>query len=52
MNALAAAMERLMSDQAERKRLAARAPEVVERFNLDRITGIWEELIAEVVQEK
>ena len=48
--ALAAAMDRLMSDDAERARLAARAPEVLERFGTDKIIAQWEELFCEVGQ--
>lgn len=51
VSALASAMEHLMSDEAERNRLAARAPEVAERFSLEKIIGIWEELIAQVVKK-
>lgn len=45
--ALATAMERLMADETERRRLGARATEVAERFGLERIMGLWEALIAE-----
>jgi glycosyltransferase involved in cell wall biosynthesis len=45
--ALAAALDRLMGDPAERRRLAARAPEVAERFGADKIMGMWEELVVE-----
>lgn len=48
--ALAAALDRLMGDAAERRRLAARAPEVLTRFGLDQIMGRWASLIAEVVR--
>ncbi len=38
-------LERLMDNEEERQRLAARAPEVVERFSADRVLDRWEELI-------
>ena len=45
--ALATAFDRLMGDEAERRRLAARAPEVAERFGADKIMSRWEELVAD-----
>jgi GalNAc-alpha-(1->4)-GalNAc-alpha-(1->3)-diNAcBac-PP-undecaprenol alpha-1,4-N-acetyl-D-galactosaminyltransferase len=43
--AMAAALDRLMGDEAERKRLAERGPEVAERFGVDRVMSMWEELV-------
>jgi glycosyltransferase involved in cell wall biosynthesis len=50
--ALARALDRLMADEDERRRLAARAPEVIERFSLSKVMGAWESLLHEVVNER
>ena len=44
-NALAHGMRRLMDDAELRRRLASRAPEVAERFGLDRVLGLWEAVL-------
>jgi len=46
--ALAAAMERLISNESERRQLALRAPEVVERFGFVRIMALWTNLVQEL----
>lgn len=45
IEALAIAMDSLMSNENKRQALAACATEVVERFNLEKIMGMWEEAI-------
>ena len=50
--ALATAMDRLMSDPAERERLARRAPEVLTRFSLKRVLGMWEALFNDVLRAR
>ena len=44
VKALAAVLDRLMGDAQERQRLAARAPEVRERFGTEKILSLWQEL--------
>ncbi|MFN6538008.1 MAG: glycosyltransferase family 4 protein [Nostoc sp. EkiNYC01] len=52
VSALAAAMERLMSNEQERKSLAARAPEITERFAVEKIMGMWEEVLTQVIEKE
>jgi len=42
---LAASMDRLMSDEAERARLGTRAPEVLQRFDLEKVMRMWSEVL-------
>jgi GalNAc-alpha-(1->4)-GalNAc-alpha-(1->3)-diNAcBac-PP-undecaprenol alpha-1,4-N-acetyl-D-galactosaminyltransferase len=49
---LAAAMNHLMADSQERLRLAARAPEVVTRFGIDRILGLWEQIFSDLLTRR
>lgn len=46
--ALAATLERLIVNEAERRRLAANAPKAVERFGMERVMSLWEQLVAEL----
>lgn len=50
IDALGAAMKSLMADEPERQKLAAKAPEVLERFGLDAITAEWEILINKLLE--
>lgn len=45
--ALAAALDRLMGDPADRRRLAERAPEVLDRFGLEPVLAIWDDVLRE-----
>lgn len=49
VSAFAEAMDRLMSDSAEREKLAAHAPDVLQRFSLDRVLAMWESVFADVL---
>jgi glycosyltransferase involved in cell wall biosynthesis len=48
VDALTAALDRLMADAALRVQFAARAVEARDRFSMERIDGMWEELFTEV----
>ncbi|GJL80334.1 MAG: hypothetical protein NPINA01_33230 [Nitrospinaceae bacterium] len=52
VDALAAATDSLMSDEETRNRLAKHAPEVVERFNLEKVMGMWEKVLTDSVKGK
>lgn len=49
VEALSYSLDRLMGDAAERQRLASRAPEVTERFSMQRVMGMWESLVRDCV---
>ena len=48
VKALASAMDQLMSDADERQRLAARAPDVLDRFGSDQVIAQWEALFTSI----
>lgn len=48
--ALVAAMDRLMTNDAERRRLGACAAEISERYGVERVMGQWDELLAATVR--
>ncbi len=52
LTALAEAMESLMSNEQKRQQLAAKAPEVIERFGLKAIIAQWEALIQKLMENQ
>ena len=52
VDALALAMERLMASQGERERLGTRAVEVVERFSVERIMSLWDDLFVKICKAR
>jgi GalNAc-alpha-(1->4)-GalNAc-alpha-(1->3)-diNAcBac-PP-undecaprenol alpha-1,4-N-acetyl-D-galactosaminyltransferase len=50
-DALAAALDDLMTNKARRECLAARAPEVLERFSIERVLSLWDRLFAVLAPE-
>lgn len=52
IDALAHGLDLLMSDPAKRKQLAQAAPQVLERFALDRVMGIWGEAIDRAIEHR
>lgn len=52
IDAVATAMASLMSDETKRQKLAAKAPEVMDRFGIEAIAIQWETLIDELMEQK
>lgn len=52
VDALAAAMHRLMGDEEERRRLGSRAVEITRRYDPGRVTDLWERVIAEALSAR
>lgn len=50
--ALCEALSRLMGDEALRRQFGIRATEARERFSMERIAGMWEELFGELIISK
>jgi glycosyltransferase involved in cell wall biosynthesis len=45
VGALSAAMARLIADPEGRRRMGARAVEVTDRFSVQRVASVWEQLL-------
>ncbi|RCJ24477.1 group 1 glycosyl transferase [Nostoc sp. ATCC 43529] len=52
VSALAAAIERLISNEQERNSLAAHAPEITERFSVKKIMEMWEDVLVQVIEKE
>jgi glycosyltransferase involved in cell wall biosynthesis len=51
VNALMAAMDRLMANETERRALSKNASEVIERFSLNRVMALWEGVLSSVLKQ-
>lgn len=51
-DAMAGAMARLMTDGSERRRLAARAPEVLRRYNVEDVMVLWDRAIESAISRR
>lgn len=52
VDALAAAMDRLMRSDSERAKLASEAPAVLERFGIQKVLAMWQELFDDVLSNR
>lgn len=50
--ALAGVLDRMMGDADLRRRFAGRAVEIRDRFSMERVSGMWESLFLEMVNER
>lgn len=51
VDALADAMSRVMGDETKRKQLKAAAPKIIERFGLEKVMGMWNDVINEGIKK-
>lgn len=51
-DAISKAMDRLMSNEAERRRFSSRSGEVIQRFDLDRVLEMWESVFRQSLVPK
>jgi GalNAc-alpha-(1->4)-GalNAc-alpha-(1->3)-diNAcBac-PP-undecaprenol alpha-1,4-N-acetyl-D-galactosaminyltransferase len=49
VDALTVGLDKLMSDPAKRAQIAQNAPQILDRFGIDRVMGIWAEAIDRVI---
>jgi GalNAc-alpha-(1->4)-GalNAc-alpha-(1->3)-diNAcBac-PP-undecaprenol alpha-1,4-N-acetyl-D-galactosaminyltransferase len=52
IDALAAGLDRLMGDPIQRQQLAQAAPQVLERFGLERVMGMWMDTIKQTIERR
>ncbi len=52
VDALAAGLEKLIADPLKRSQIAKSAPQVLERFGLERVMGMWSETIDRVIEQR
>ena len=52
IDALAAGLDKLMSDPAKRQQLAKNAPNILDRFGVERVMDLWQEAIDRAIAHK
>jgi GalNAc-alpha-(1->4)-GalNAc-alpha-(1->3)-diNAcBac-PP-undecaprenol alpha-1,4-N-acetyl-D-galactosaminyltransferase len=52
VEALAMGLEKLMSDPAKRQQLAHAAPQILERFGLDRVLNMWTDAVKQAIARR
>lgn len=51
MKALSHALALLISDREARRRLGSRAVEIIDRFGLEKVAGMWETMLVQILNE-
>jgi GalNAc-alpha-(1->4)-GalNAc-alpha-(1->3)-diNAcBac-PP-undecaprenol alpha-1,4-N-acetyl-D-galactosaminyltransferase len=52
IDALAVGLDKLMSDPTKRQQLAKNAPDILDRFGVEQVMGIWQDAIDRVIARK